>query len=76
MIQYSEPPFNRVWVRTYPKRPFRTTYGLDMHGRTIECEVHWNIMEGGLEYALREIANIVLDKERHMAQVEYEREQR
>lgn len=78
MIEYREPPFNRVWVSTRPDRKLRTTYGLDKEGRTIECELHWEIdsLEGGREYALRHIAEIVLDKDRHMAQVRYEHSSR
>lgn len=74
MIEYREPPFNRVWVRIDPKRRFRTTYGLDKQRRIIECEVHWDAGEEGHAYTLREIADIVIDEKRFIRQVHWERE--
>lgn len=73
-IEYREPPFNRVWVATDPRRPFRTTYGLDYKRRTCQVEVHIDTPPGGLEFSLREVADIVMDDVRFLAQMRAERE--
>lgn len=68
MIEYREPPFNRVWVTLEKENSNRTGYGLDKDGREVTGWIHHEALHYepmAREFLFRELADIVMDEERH-----------
>lgn len=62
-----------------PEQPFRTGFGLEKEGRVITGWIHhdalWQDPQGTREFMFRELADIVMSKERWLSQLSYEREE-